>query len=156
MKAAVVYYSYTGTTKWYLEQIAEEISVDLIEIKPRESLRSTGLKCYIQGGSQSFRKTTPGLMPYDFDGSKYDFIIIASPVWAFTFAPPIRSFLKKETITGKKVSFFITHQGAPGATAKHFEKMLKDNEIIQGLDINTKKKKEENLPKVKKWANNLF
>ncbi len=156
MKTAIVYYSYTGTTKWYLKQIAEEISVDLIEIKPTKSLHSTGLKSYIQGGSQSFRKTTPNLMPYDFDGSKYDLILIASPVWAFTFAPPIRSFLKKESITGKKVSFFITHQGAPGATAKHFEKILKGNEIIQGLEINTKKNKEENLPLVKQWANSLF
>ncbi len=156
MKVLVVYYSLTGNTRWYLEQLRKERNIDLLEIKPKEEIESKGLKSYFQGGSQSFKKAMPELDSYEFNPKGYEWIIFASPVWAFTFVAPIRSFIKKENITGKKVSFFITHQGGPGNTGKHFKEILTDNEFFQGLDVNIKKDSEKNLIQLKNWLDQLL
>ncbi len=151
MKIAAVYYSYTGKTKSYLEKVKSLVDMELIEIKPKEDIKAKGFTSYVLGGYRSLKKETPELNPYEFEVESYDVIVFASPVWAFSFAPAIRSFLLKEKIENKKVSYFFTHQGGPGKTKDKFEKILKGNEIIDGLDINVKEDENENVEKVKKW-----
>ncbi|PID82355.1 MAG: flavodoxin [Clostridiales bacterium] len=151
MKTAAVYYSYTGKTKMYLECMREYIDLKLIEIKPKDDIKVKGFKSYVLGGYRSLKKETPDLIPYDFKIDSYDLIIFASPVWAFSFAPAMRSFFLKETIRNKKVSYFFTHQGGAGKTEERFKEILKGNEIIDGLDINVNKNKSENLIKIKEW-----
>ena len=65
----------------------------------------------------------PKLEEYEFDADKYDEIIIGTPVWASTFTPPIRTFIKenKEKLNGKKFSLFICYSG--GGADKAEEKL---------------------------------
>lgn len=56
---------------------------------------------------------TPELGEYDFDSSKYDYVILGTPVWASSFVPPIRTFIKenKEKIKDKKIAVFVCYSG---------------------------------------------
>ena len=57
---------------------------------------------------------TPELEEYDFDSSKYDYVILGTPVWASSFVPPIRTFVKenKEKIKDKIISVFVCYSGS--------------------------------------------
>jgi len=99
MKIAIVFHSKTGTTKKFAEIIAEAVkrknhSIDLIELKV------TGLPKLRTEDAQI--ENIP-------DCSKYDLVMIGSPVWGFTATPVTITCLKKITgIKGKKIVPFIT------------------------------------------------
>lgn len=161
MKIAIIYYSYTGTTKKYVEKIKsyinlEKNSVELIEIKPKADIKVKGFTSYIVGGLKTFKKEAPELKEYSFNRDDYDFIIFASPVWAYTYAPSLRTFFETEKITDKKVSYLYTHRGTPAKTALKFEEVLAENKIISGLGINAKNKEDENFKELKMWIENIL
>lgn len=152
MKTVILYYSYTGTTKKYVNLIKNIIDCDLIEIKPKKDIKSSGrLSSYVKGGLKVLKKESPELEKYEFNKDDYDFIIIASPVWAYTYAPAMKSFLENESILGKKVSYFMTHRGVPRDAHNNFKNALKGNQLIEGLDLNAKDSETENIIKLEKW-----
>ena len=95
MKTAIVYYSMSGNTKYVADKIAEKIDADIIRIEPVKAYPDQGAKKFIWGGKSAVMGETPALQSYEFSAEKYDRIILGTPVWASTFAPPIRSFLKE-------------------------------------------------------------
>ena len=124
MKTAIVYYSMSGNTKYVADIIAEKIDADIIRIEPVKAYPDQGAKKFIWGGKSAVMGETPALQPYEFSAEKYDRIILGTPVWASTFAPPIRSFLKENPdIHGKKIAVFTCFSG--GGADKAIEKMKK-------------------------------
>lgn len=93
---------------------------------------------YFRGGKQVMMKETPLLKPYNMDFDKYETIYIGTPVWAFTYTPAIRSFLKQTTLQNKKIVLFCTHEGGPKQTLDNLEKELKGNKIVAKKDFNRK------------------
>ena len=66
----------------------------------------------------------PKLQPYEFNAEQYDRIIIGTPVWASSFAPPIRTFLhENKSISEKKIAVFACFSG--GGADKAIGKMKK-------------------------------
>ena len=128
MKTAIVYYSMSGNTEYVAEKIAEGIKpscqVDVIRITPEKAYPDKGAKKFLWGGKSAVMGDTPKLLPYEFDAKNYDRIIIGTPVWASTFAPPIRTFLGENlTVAQKKVSVFTCFSG--GGAEKAIEKIKK-------------------------------
>ncbi len=83
---------------------------------------------------------------YDLD--KYDFIIFASPVWAFTIAPALRSFLKKiKNLEGKKAACFLTFGSGAGSrkALKELGGILnkKGAEVLFSRNLSDKKIRDE-------------
>ena len=107
-----------------VDKIAEKIDADIIRIEPVKAYPDQGAKKFIWGGKSAVMGETPALQPYEFSAEKYDRIILGTPVWASTFAPPIRSFLKENPdIQGKKLAVFTCFSG--GGADKVIEKMEK-------------------------------
>ena len=52
----------------------------------------------------------------DIDLSLYDTVIIGSPVWWYTIAPPVRSLLSSGYLKDKDVYFYATNAGWLGST----------------------------------------
>ncbi len=157
MKIAIVYYSYTGTTKKYINEVKNKVDCDLIEIKPEKDIKSSGrLSSYVKGGLKVLKKESPILEKYNFNKDDYEFIIIASPVWAYTYAPTMKSFLENECILDKKVSYFMTHRGGPGDAHNNFKNALAGNEIFEGLDINAKDDEHDNILKIEQWLSKIM
>ena len=129
MKKAIVYYSMSGNTDYVAKCISENIDVDLIKIEPKKKYPSKGITKFFWGGKSVLMGETPKLQEYEFDESKYDFIIFGSPVWASRIIPPIKSFIKanKNKLDNKKFAAFICYSGSGAKNA--IEKLKKYLEI---------------------------
>ena len=114
MKSAVVYYSLDGNTDFTAHEIARNIGADLIRIEPEKSYPSKGVRKFLRGGKSALSGETPKLKPYSFDPDKYDTVIIGSPVWASSPAPPIRSFAAQyaDAIKDKRTAAFVCCSGS--------------------------------------------
>ena len=159
MKTAVVYYSMSGNTGQTAEKIARQTGADLIRIEPVKEYPSKGFKKFLWGGKSAVMGDTPALQPYRFDGD-YDAIVIGTPLWAGTFTPPIKSFIKEngDKLSGKSISAFICCAG--GGAEKAFEKIKAevgtDTLSAQMILINPKEKpSDENEAKIKAFCDKL-
>jgi flavodoxin len=152
-KNLVVYYSYEGNTRLIVQTIAEVLDADIIECKPLKDINLKGFMKYIWGGGQVVFKQHPQLEIFEKNPNDYDMVIIGTPVWAFDYAPAIRSFLSQVTLKNKKIGLFCCHEGVKGKTLDNLKKALSNNTIIGEIDfLNVKQNKEENILKAKNWA----
>lgn len=124
MKVAVVYFSLEGNTEYVAQEIAKQMKVDIIPLIPQKPYPTGKISKFIWGGKSILFGETPKLKAYDFNVDHYDIIVIGTPVWAGTFTPPIKTFLKENNLSGKKVALYACHKG--GGTAKCFEKLEKE------------------------------
>lgn len=155
-KILVVYYSYEGSTRLIAQTIAQTLDADLLECKPIKDLKSKGFMKYVWGGRQVIFKKHPQLVLFATNPNDYDLIIIGTPVWAFNYAPAIRSFVSQANLARKKIALFCCHEGAMGKTLGNLKKVLRSNTIVGGTDfLNVPKQKEENIEKAKQWATTL-
>lgn len=124
MRTAVVYYSMSGNTRYAAEKIAGKIDADLIRIEPVKAYPDQGARKFFWGGKSAVMGEKPRLQPYECDMELYDRIVIGTPVWASTFAPPIRTFLhENQKLKEKKIAAFLCFSG--GGADKAMEKMKK-------------------------------
>lgn len=89
MKTAIVYYSMSGNTRYAAERIAQTIGADLIPLVPTKAYPDSGFKKFFWGGKSALMGDKPALEPYAFDPNAYDLVILGTPVWAGTIAPPL-------------------------------------------------------------------
>lgn len=156
MKTLIIYYSLDGHTKALAQEMAQEIGADLLEIKPVKEI-GKGFMKYFWGGRQVMMGQAPDILPLEKDPSQYEAIIIGSPVWASTFAPPIKSFLAQSAIKGKKIALFCTCGGTQGKTIENFRKELQGNEIVgENSFVSAKRLAENNAKEARNWAKELF
>ena len=129
MKKAIVYYSMSGNTEYVAKTIAQKTNADLIKIEPKKQYRDKGFTKFLWGGKSVLMGETPELKPYEFNEELYDYIVFGTPVWASSFTPPIRTFIKenKEKLKNKKIAIFICYLG--GGADKALEKFKKYLEI---------------------------
>ena len=128
MKTAIVYYSMSGNTKYVADKIADEIKaseeVDIIRIEPKKAYPDKGAKKFLWGGKSAVMGEKPALLPYEFKIETYDRIIFGTPVWASTFAPPLRTFINENPdVKDKKIAVFTCFSG--GGADKAIDKMKK-------------------------------
>ena len=123
MKTLLVYYSLEGNTELVAEKIANIFGCDLLRLQPMKQYPDKGFKKFFWGGKSSVMAEAPKLEPYVFDGNVYDRIIFGFPVWAGSFAPPIRSFVKENNLKGKSIAAFACQSGS--GAEKAFEKLKK-------------------------------
>ncbi len=158
MKTVIIYYSLSGFTASIAETMAKVLKADLIEIKPVEDLKNgSSLIALLKGGSQVIHKKKPALQEYQFKPENYDLIMIGTPVWAWSFAPPLRTFFAENDLKDKKVALFASHQGGPGKTLKNMLAELPEAILVGERDfLNTKEKKAASLSDAKFWAGALL
>jgi flavodoxin len=124
MKTAVIYYSLEGNTKYTAEKIAAKLGAALIRLIPVKEYPTGKVSKYFWGGKSATFGEAPRLEPYRFDISQYDLVILGTPIWAGTFAPPLRTFIRENKLTGKKIALFACCSG--GAAEKCFEQLKKE------------------------------
>jgi flavodoxin len=133
MKAAVVYFSLEGNTKHVAEKIGKELDADVIPLIPANPYPTGKSSKFFWGGKSATFKEKPKLQPYQFDANAYDVIILGTPIWAGTFAPPLRTFLRDNKLEEKRVALFACCSG--GGTEKGFMQM--GNQMPRATVIST-------------------
>ena len=130
MRSAIYYYSLEGNTQKIVEQITEGTQRDVCRLVAHRTYPKNGLK-YFFGGMDVVLKRTPKLEPLTMRPETYDLIVLATPVWADSYAPAIRSFLKEHNLSGKKIILIALTSG--GDASKCFKAMkasLGESEIV--------------------------
>jgi flavodoxin len=158
MKVLVVYYSFEGNTRFIAETIAHEIGAEFLVLKPKKEIQTHGFMKYFWGGKQATMKETPELLPLKKNPSDYDFIFIGTPVWAFTFAPPLRSFFSTQKLKGKKVALFCCHGGNMGKTLEQMKEQVMGNTVVGEIDFREplKNDKEGAMRTAQQWATEII
>lgn len=155
-KVLIIHHSLDGNTDCLAKVLAKELKADILRLKPIKEISKKILPKYFWGGRQVLMKTKPKLKEYNNNFEKYDLILIGAPVWAFTFTPPIRTFLSKKELKNKKIALFCTHEGNVSKTLENMEKELVGNTITSKEDFRSVlRNKRENTKKARDWALSL-
>ena len=117
MNTLIVYYSLEGNTEYAAKLIADTMHADLLCLVPVKAYPTGKVKKYIWGGRSASMAEAPELEPYSFQADAYDRIIFGFPVWAANIAPPLRTFIRDNDLSGKRISAFAcdTAHGAEKA-----------------------------------------
>ncbi len=83
----------------------------MLELHPKEIYSENYQEVVGEYQSNGSDKKICELMLYSVNLSKYDTLIIGSPVWRYTITPVIRAFLKQHSLTGKTAIPFATNAG---------------------------------------------
>lgn len=124
MKALVVYYSLTGTTRAVAEALAKELTADIEEIRCDRyapDLLGMARACY-----DSWIGNLPPIGLLSHEPSRYDLVVVGGPIWAFHPATPVRTYLRQESSGLPDVAFFLTHHQSAA------QQSLRDMEQVAG------------------------
>ena len=113
-KCMVVYFSWSGNTRFAAETIAKKADADLFEITAAKPYPSDFQKCCDEAGPECRGKKERPVNPIDgLDLAKYDVVFVGSPNWWGTLAPPVRTWIvqNRAALKGKSVCLFQTHGG---------------------------------------------
>ena len=114
MKTLIVYYSLEGNTEYAVGRISEATGADVLRIVPKKAYKDRGLGKFLSGGRSAVMAEAPDLQPYDARLDEYDRIIFGTPVWASSFAPPLRTFIleNSDDLEGKHFAAFACQSGS--------------------------------------------
>jgi flavodoxin len=157
LRILVVYYSFEGNTKLISESIAEEMDSDILKLEVVKPISNDKTK-YIVGGKQVILKEKPKLIPYEFKSEKYDVLFIGTPIWAWNYAPALRTFFKENSIKNKKIALFNCEGSSNGKTFENMKKTLEGNEFLGEIEffepLNTNR--ERSIELAKSWATKMI
>ncbi len=134
-KKLVVYYSYTGHTRMIAESIKQKLKCDILEIKPLKEYSTDYQVVVDEEQNNSSNNKMPEIQDINVDLSKYDEIILGSPVWWYTIAPVIRTFLNDNDLSNKKIIPFATNAGWLGHTFEEIQKLCPNSKVENGMNI---------------------
>lgn len=121
MKTLIVYFSLEGNTHWAVEQVAARLHADTLKLVPEKPYPSSGFPKYFWGGKSAVFGDAPELQPYSRNIAQYERIILATPIWAGTFAPPLRTYLNHVQVSSKHLALLACSGG--GSAEKAFTQL---------------------------------
>lgn len=135
MRAIVIYYSLGGNTKRIARLISDRLGADMAEIETVQEYTGSYNDIVNQGQREVNKGFMPYIKPLSVDLSAYDTVILGSPVWWYTFAPAMKTFLSNADLSGKAVYAFATNGGWLGNTIEDFQNACAGADFRGGLDI---------------------
>ena len=121
----ICYYSYTGNTRALAYEIKEKYGYDICEIKPVKPYSDDYDKVVNEAQEEVNMNYQPEIQDLNVDLDKYDTIILMMPVWWYTFASPVNTFLHKYDLSGKVIYAVATNGGWLGHTFEDIERVCK-------------------------------
>ena len=152
MKTLIVYYSYTNNTEKVAKRIAELKKYNILKLEPLVDYSTDYQKVVDEEKAKMDSEEIVELKPINVDLNQYDRIILGTPVWWYTMAPVVRSFLSGNNLNGKKVIAFITNGGWIGHTVEDIKKYCEIENYIN-LKFNSDKIQDEKF--LLDWIDNL-
>lgn len=156
MKKLVVYYSIGGNTRAVAERIARTLHADIVEIRTVKEYPDDYDVLVGLGQKEVESGYLPAIHPLDIDFTRYDAVIIGTPVWWYSFAPAVKKFLSCYRWKGRKIYPFATNGGWLGHTYSDFKKAARGALVAQILNVKFEEK-EQVTPDdvVKEWIQDI-
>lgn len=150
-KILIAFYSWSGNTQDMAEQIQTYTNADIIEIVPIDSYPRDYKACVDQARQEINSKFKPPLKVIQTKIESYDIIIIGSPNWWSTIAPPVSTFLSSYDFTGKKILPFITHEGSRmGKSVEDIKLLCPGATVLNGLPVRGRSVSSSGI-EIQKW-----
>ena len=109
-KTLIIYYSRSGITGRVAHALQRETSGELVEITTKSY--PSGIMGYLAAGLDATLGRAVPIGSIKTSLTSYDLILIGTPVWGSSLAPPVRTFLSQPLPHARKVAFFLTHGGS--------------------------------------------
>lgn len=156
-KTLILYYSFEGSTAKIANYLADHLGFDTARVTPLNELKSKGFSKYLWGGSQVLMKRKPAIKPIAANLDDYDTIIIGSPIWAGTFAPPIYTMLDDTRLKNKRIAYLYCHEGGAGSAVQKMQTAVSmHNTFLSACEcVNVAKNYEAEKEKALTWAKGL-
>lgn len=153
-KPLILFYSLQGSTRKVAQYLSQELDIPMEEIKLKKDFKPQGFSKYVLGGSQAVMGSKPPILPVKSDLTKYDTIILGSPVWAGRFTPAIKTLLEKGRLKNKKIFFFYCSDGGPGKIEEKIKSSSNVNNTLASTFalVSVDKDFENQKPGVLNWA----
>lgn len=158
MKTLVLFYSFEGNTRLMAEAIASETDADLQELRPSKNIAPRSFMKYFWGGKAVMMGQTPEIKPIEKHLEEYDLIFLGTPVWAFSYAPPLKTFFTNFELKDKKIALFCCHGGGKGRVFKKMRDELTGNSILGEIDFVEPLKKgvDSSTSRIRNWARDII
>jgi flavodoxin len=155
MKSLVVYYSRSGNSKFVAQKIAEKICADTEEVIDKKNRR--GLIGFLKAGYDATQGKETAIEETRFLPINYDLIVIGTPIWNSRPTPAVRTYLRKNDLSSKKLAFFCTLDGNNSEKAiLNLRKLLPSGNIVGVLAVKKALKNSEEVEtKVSDWCSNI-
>lgn len=135
-KFLIAYFSHGGNTKTIAKTIQLQTGGDLFEIKPVNPYPKYYSMVAERAQKEKSADFKPPLLEKIGNLKDYDVVFVGTPVWWYTMAAPLKTFLTEYDFTGKVVAPFCTHGGGGEAlTFTDVEKLLPGIKVTEGLSI---------------------
>ena len=117
-----IYYSRSGKTKKAMEEIAQALDAELVEL--HDDVERGGLVGWLRCGMDSMRKTTQPLSPFETEKrlQDYDLVVLGTPVWAGRCSSVLRIFLTAHGRKLERVAYVVT-RGSDGRNEDVYDQM---------------------------------
>ena len=106
MKALIVFYSRTGTTKKLAREIENLLECDIEEII--DTKKRTGFLGYLLAGRDALQGRLTEIQELEKNPVYYELVIIGTPVWVNTMSSATRTFITQEKEHFRRVAFFAS------------------------------------------------
>ena len=117
------------------ENIQKNLGCDILEIKPVKPYSTDYQTVVDEEQNNESANKTPKIEKIEKDLKNYDEIIIGSPVWWYTIAPVIRTFLKENDLSGKIIKPFATNAGWLGRTFQEIKRLCPNSKVEDEMNI---------------------
>jgi flavodoxin len=115
LKTLVVFHSRTGNTRRVARVLASRLDADLDEIRIVQPM--DGWPGYLMCAVEAVAGLAPALRPARRDPARYDLVVVGTPVWFWSLASPVRSWLERHPLRGRRFGFFCTMGGSGASCA---------------------------------------
>lgn len=155
-KVLIVYYSWGGNTHELALQLQKKTGGELYRLETQKKYLPFP-EVYQEAKEEINNGYLPELATPIPDIEDYDFIFIGSPVWWYSLAPAMLTFLSQCDFKGKPVALFSTHEGELRGFNETFEKNVKNAQILPPRDFNITLMKNKNAleEKISLWIKSI-
>ena len=151
-KILVAYYSHSGNTKSVAGKIKEITGADIFEIKPQKEYSNNYNEVVNQAKIEKENNTKPELVNLG-DISEYDIIFVGTPVWWYTMASPVRTYLSEHNWNNKIIVPFCTHGGGGASNTYHdIQEISQGARVLEGY---TSYENSGKIEDIKTWISSL-
>ena len=103
-----IYYSRTGKTRQAMEEVAQALGAELVEITDGQD--RSGFKGFMRSGMEAMQTSTRPLQPFTTERplEEYRLVVIGTPVWAGRCSSVVRALLKRRGLEIRRVAYLLT------------------------------------------------
>jgi menaquinone-dependent protoporphyrinogen IX oxidase len=153
MTTLVAYYSRTGSNGIIAQAIAERLDAEIDEIV--DLTKRGGAIGWLKSGRAAMKGRDTEIKSSK-DPARYDMIVIGGPIWAGHLTPPVRTYVRDQDLTGKRLAFFfVSGKGEAQGAVDDLRKILPGADFKVLTLSEAEVKSDQHEPKLKNFVEQL-